>query len=185
MTQTDSGANEAGEARAAGPARSFLLPGLAVSAAVLLLDQLSKWLITAYVAAPHCVTPPVSQAGCTESVLPFFNLTLVYNPGVTFGLGGDLGPWVLSALAIAIGIGLIAWLRTVDTLLLALAVGGIIGGAFGNAADRLWYGAVVDFLDFFIGKYHWPAFNVADSAIVVGVGIILFDSIIAGRGKTA
>ena len=181
-TETDGGA---GDAQAVPSGRSYLRPGLAVTVAVLLLDQLSKWAIAAYVAAPHCVTPPVSQPGCAEPVLPFFNLTLVYNPGATFGLGGTLGPLILSGLAVAISVGLIVWLRRVDTLLLALALGGIIGGAIGNVIDRLRFGAVVDFLDFFLAGYHWPAFNIADSAIVVGVGLILIDSIFAGRRKKA
>jgi len=162
--------------------------GLAVAAAVLLFDQLSKWAITGMVIDPACVTPPATQPGCAIPVLPFFNLTLVYNPGVTFGLGGGLGPLVLSGLAVAISVGLAVWLRKVDSMLLAIAIGGIIGGAIGNVVDRLRFGAVVDFLDVFIPGStlpHWPAFNLADSAIVVGVGLIIVDGLIAGRAKTA
>lgn len=162
--------------------------GLATAAAVMLFDQLSKWAITALVMDPACVTPPISQPGCAIPVLPFFNLTMVYNPGVTFGLGGGLGPLVLSGLAVAISVALVVWLRRVDSLLLAIALGGIIGGAIGNVVDRLRFGAVVDFLDVFIpgsGLPHWPAFNIADSAIVVGVALVIIDGLIAGRGKTA
>ncbi|MDH3229649.1 MAG: signal peptidase II [Alphaproteobacteria bacterium] len=169
------------------PARMFW-SGLAVAAAVLLFDQLSKWAITGMVIDPACVTPPATQPGCAIPVLPFFNLTLVYNPGVTFGLGGGLGPLVLSGLAVAISVGLAVWLRKVDSMLLAIAIGGIIGGAIGNVVDRLRFGAVVDFLDVFIPGStlpHWPAFNLADSAIVVGVGLIIVDGLIAGRAKTA
>lgn len=169
------------------PVRLFWF-GLATAGAVMLFDQLSKWAITAWAMDPACVTPPISQPGCTISVLPFFDLTLVYNPGVTFGLGGELGPLVLSGLAVAISVGLVVWLRRVDSLLLAVALGGIIGGAIGNVIDRLRFGAVVDFLDVFIpgsGLPHWPAFNIADSAIVVGVALIVIDGLIAGRGKTA
>lgn len=162
--------------------------GVAVAIATLVLDQLSKWAITGLVIDPACVTPPVTQPGCAIPVLPFFNLTLVYNPGVTFGLGGGLGPLLLSALAIAIAAGLLVWLRRADSLLLSLAIGGIIGGAVGNVVDRLRFGAVVDFLDVYIpgsALPHWPAFNIADSAIVVGVGLIVIDGLIAGRKKTA
>ena len=91
----------------------------------------------------------------------------------------------LSVLAIAISVALVFWLRKAETRLLAVALGIIIGGAVGNVIDRLRFGAVVDFLDFFIGKYHWPAFNVADSAIVVCVGLIVLDSFIAKREENA
>lgn len=149
--------------------------GLAMAAVIMLLDQSSKWVILTLVMDPPRVIP----------LLPFFNLTLVYNPGVTFGLGGSLGPVLLSALAVAISVALAFWLRRAETLLLALALGAIVGGAMGNMVDRLRFGAVVDFLDFFIGRYHWPAFNVADSAIVVGVGLIVLDSFVAGRARSA
>ena len=174
-------------ASGAAPAAWLFGAGLAVASVIVLLDQLSKWAITALVMDPGCVTPPISQPGCAMSVLPFFNLTLIYNPGVTFGLGGGLGPVVISGLAIAISMALVIWLRRVDSLLLAVAIGGVIGGAIGNVIDRLRFGAVVDFLDVYIPGStlpHWPAFNVADSAIVVGVGLIVIDGLIAGRDKT-
>jgi signal peptidase II len=169
------------------PAPWLFWSGLAVAGAVVLFDQLSKWVVSNLIMDPACVTPPITQPGCGIPVLSFFNLTLVYNPGVTFGLGGGLGPLVLAGLAAAISAGLAVWLRKVDSLLLAIAVGGVIGGAIGNVIDRLRFGAVVDFLDVFIpgsALPHWPAFNLADSAIVVGVGLIVIDGLIAGRGKT-
>ena len=179
MNKADKAAGPDGAAApavdAASPPRRLFWLGLAVAAAVMLLDQASKWAILTLIMDPPRVIP----------LLPFFSLTLVYNPGVTFGLGDALGPYVLSAIAIAISVGLAFWLRQVDTRLLAVAVGGIIGGAVGNVIDRLRFGAVVDFLDFFIGKYHWPAFNVADSAIVVCVGLIVLDSFIAKREENA
>ena len=162
--------------------------GLGVAAGVFVLDQLTKWVITDLVMAPACVTPPFTQPGCAIPVLPFFNLTLVYNPGVTFGLGGGLGPLILSGLAIAISIGLVVWLRRVDSPLLAVAIGGIIGGAIGNVVDRLRFGAVVDFLDVYIPGTtlpHWPAFNIPESSIVVSVAVIVVDGLIAGRRETA
>lgn len=174
-------------ARAAPGGRLFVW-GIAIAVAIGVLDQLSKWAITGLVVDPACVTPPVTQPGCAIAVLPFFNLTLVYNQGVTFGLGGGLGPLFLSALAIAVSIGLLVWLHRADSFLLAVAIGGIIGGAVGNVVDRLRFGAVVDFLDVYIpgsALPHWPAFNLADSAIVVGVGLIIVDGLIAGGRKTA
>lgn len=168
------------ESRAAGPAGGFgsaiARMGLAVAVATLLLDQLTKWLIRDVVMTPPRVI----------HVIPSFNLTLVYNPGVSFGQMGWLGPWVLSVVAVAISVALVFWLRRAERPLLGLALGMIIGGALGNVIDRIRFGAVVDFLDFYVPGTnwpHWPAFNVADSAIVVGVGLILLDGLFAERKK--
>jgi signal peptidase II len=152
--------------------------GLGAAVLIFVLDQISKWVILNIVMAPPRTIP----------VFPSFNLTLVYNPGVSFGQMDWLGPWALSALAIAISAALIVWLRKAETRLLAVALGIIIGGAIGNVIDRIRFGAVVDFLDFYIpgtGWPHWPAFNVADSAIVVGVGLIILDGMFAERAKNA
>ena len=153
---------------------TFLPIGLAGAAIVLAADQISKWVIVDLVMDPPRII----------SVLPVFNLVLVYNRGVSFGLCDSCGAYVLSALAVAVSGGLVWWLRKAETRLLALALGVIIGGAIGNVVDRLRFEAVVDFLDFFIPGYaHGPAFNVADSAIFAGVAIILLDAFIAGRVK--
>ena len=96
--------------------------------------------------------------------------------------------WALSGLAIAISVGLVFWLRRAETTLLATSLGIVIGGAIGNVIDRLRFGAVVDFLDLYVPGTdwpHWPAFNVADSAIVVGVGLIILEGLIAERSKNA
>ena len=153
-----------------------MLLGLGLAAAILVADQFSKWLIVAVVMDPPRVV----------SVLPGFNLVLVHNTGVSFGLFGDLGSAILAAVAIAVCVGLVFWLRRAENRLLALAIGGIIGGAIGNVIDRLRLGAVVDFLDVYLPGStlpHWPAFNVADSAIVVGVGLVVLDGLLAGRRK--
>jgi signal peptidase II len=172
------GEPEAGGGRLAGlDPRKFWL-GLSVALLVMVLDQVSKWVITAIVMVPPRSIP----------VIPSFNLTLVYNPGVSFGQMGWLGPWALSGLAIAISAGLAVWLRKAETTLLATALGIVIGGAIGNVIDRMRFGAVVDFLDFYVPGTdwpHWPAFNVADSAIVVGVGLIILEGLIAERSKKA
>ena len=145
--------------------------GLAVAAAVLVLDQVTKWVILDLVMDP----PRVIE------VTGFFNLVMVWNRGVSFGLLSNdsaLGPWLLSAAALAISTGLAIWLYRATNGLLAVALGLVIGGAIGNVIDRVRFGAVADFLDFHVGGYHWPAFNVADSAIVVGVALILLDGFV-------
>ncbi len=150
--------------------------GLVLALLVAVLDQISKWWILA-----DAMDPPRVVA-----VTPFFNLVLVWNRGVSFGIlnqGSDWVPWLLSALAAAICVGLLMWLRRAEGIWLAAALGLIIGGALGNLVDRLRFGAVVDFLDVHAGGYHWPAFNVADAAITVGVGILLIDALIAPRGE--
>jgi signal peptidase II len=107
----------------------------------------------------------------------------VWNRGVSFGmLGGDqVPPWILSAVAIAVCIGLFVWLRRVEQKFTGWGIGLVMGGAIGNVIDRARWGAVFDFADFHVGQWHWPAFNVADSAIVVGVGLMLIDSLVGGR----
>jgi signal peptidase II len=150
--------------------------GLLYALAVVVLDQVTKWWILAGVMNPPTVIP----------VTPFFNLVLVWNRGISFGVLNQASawvPWVLSAVALAICVGLFIWLRRVDGKLLATALGLVIGGALGNLVDRLRFGAVVDFLDVHAAGFHWPAFNVADAAITIGVGILLIDALIAGRDE--
>ncbi len=162
---------------AAVPAWKFLRHGLALGAAVLIADLVSKWVIVELVMDPPRVVP----------VLPGFNIILTYNRGVSFSLCDACGPYVLSALALAVCAGLVWWLRKAETPMLGLALGAIIGGALGNVVDRLRFGAVVDFLDVYLpvtGWPHWPAFNVADSGVFLGVIFVLADGIFAGRAKT-
>ncbi|MDJ0945833.1 MAG: signal peptidase II [Kiloniellales bacterium] len=154
--------------------------GLGLAALVLVLDQLSKWLILDLVLAERRFV----------EVTSFFNIVLVYNRGVSFGMFAEGAatwqPWALSALAIAISLGLVYWLWQIRHWLPATAIGLIIGGALGNTVDRLFRAerAVVDFLDFhgFLFSFpplngHWPAFNLADSAIVVGVLALVYDGL--------
>ena len=139
------------------------------------LDQLSK----AWVLGPMHLDDKGSIA-----VLPFFHLTLVENRGVSFGLlraDTPLGRWALVAAALAVVLGLIWWVRKTDRSLFAAAIGLVIGGALGNnLIDRARIGRVVDFLDF-SGLYFPWVFNVADSAITVGVGLLLIDNLLAAR----
>lgn len=117
-------------------------------------------------------------------VTDFFNLVLVWNPGVSFGIlqsGGEIRRWVLVALALAISVILLFWLRREQSAVSRLAIWLILAGALGNVVDRVRFGAVVDFLDFHAFGYHWPAFNVADSAIVVGAALLIADSLFGGE----
>ena len=149
--------------------------GLAVAAAILLADQASKlWLIDLMQARGFQPMP----------LAPSFNLVMVWNPGVSFGLfasNSALARWLLVGLSLAIAAGLVFWLCRGVTQWLAAALGLVIGGAIGNAIDRVVYGKVADFFDFYVGSWHWPAFNLADSAIVVGVAMLLLDSLFADR----
>jgi signal peptidase II len=150
---------------------------LAVAAVALVLDQASKWAIGEFV-----MDPPRAI-----EVTGFFNLVLVYNTGVSFGLFGEQTawkPWALGALAVAVSGALLYWLRREPDRLLALAVGLIVGGAMGNVVDRVRLGAVMDFLDFHLGTWHWPAFNLADSAITLGVAILVFDGLFRERRRS-
>lgn len=140
-----------------------------VAIAVLALDRITKyWLIDV-----------IDAHGPVIVLAPFFNLVLVWNTGVSFSmlqLEPDTGRWVLSAIAGVIVIAMVLWLGRSVWLLERLALGLIVGGALGNIVDRLVWGAVADFFDFHAFGYHWPAFNVADSAIVLGVGLMLLDT---------
>ena len=152
------------------------LRGPLLAVAILVLDQATKWL------ALGSLDPYQYR-----EVTPFFNLVLVWNRGVSFGMLnslGDHGPWLLTLLAGAIGAFLIVWLLRETRTLTRLALWLVLAGAVGNAIDRLRFGAVVDFLDFHAFGYHWPAFNVADSAIVIGAGLILLDSLVLSQTRT-
>ena len=110
----------------------------------------------------------------------FFNLTLTFNPGAAFGLWSNLPPgWREVALGISIALALVAvviFLRhpNCQSTLARVSLSAVLGGAIGNIIDRFTYGSVVDFLDFYLGNYHWPAFNVADSAIFLGIMVVVF-----------
>jgi signal peptidase II len=140
----------------------------AIAITVLILDQITKTLAVSALTAQSMV------------VTPFFNLVLVWNRGISFGMfneGSAYGAYLLSALSLIIVGFFITWLRKIDHKPLQIAICTVIAGALGNVIDRLIYGAVVDFLDFHAFGYHWPAFNIADSAVVLGIAFIICDSI--------
>jgi signal peptidase II len=146
-----------------------------ISALVLVLDQLTKaWVQVAF--QPH------------ESleVLPFFNLVLAYNTGAAFSFlsdGSGWQRWLFVALALVVAVVLVIWLRRLgeDEPMAGWGVALVLGGAIGNVVDRVWLGHVVDFLDFHWAGWHWPAFNVADSAITCGVALLLIDGFLPSR----
>ncbi len=116
-------------------------------------------------------------------ILSFFSLVKVLNKGVSFGMFNQIenSEIIFSIIQGSIGFILLFWLFQVKKPYLAIALGLVIGGAFGNTIDRIKNGAVADFLDFHIQSYHWPAFNLADSAIFIGISILLFDEFILNK----
>ncbi|NQU56083.1 MAG: signal peptidase II [Rhodospirillales bacterium] len=162
-----------------GKGYGFLPLGLAIVFGVVIADQLTKWWIVFDVMQVPKVIP----------VFPSFNLVMGWNRGVSFGMFDSSSPmnqWLLIGLALVVVMVLLVWLKRAETRLIACALGLIIGGALGNVIDRIHFGAVADFLDFYIGDYHWPAFNVADAGITVGAVILVLDSLFGGsdRNKT-
>jgi signal peptidase II len=150
--------------------------GLAVAAIVALLDQLSKAAVLYFFGAADCAAHhlPVTR---------FFDLVLTCNTGISFGLfnRSDLGSLFFAVAGAAIIVVLLLWLRRVRGVLMAVALGLVIGGAVGNVIDRLRFDGVIDCLYFHAGSWGWPAFNLADSAICLGVAAILLDGVLARR----
>lgn len=146
------------------------LPWLWLTFIFLVLDQVTKhWVAN---------TMDLYQS---INILPFFNLTYVHNPGAAFSFLADQGGWqrwFFTAIAVVASVVFFVWLkrtpRTQKLLVVALAL--MLSGALGNLIDRVLFGYVIDFLDFFIGNNHWPAFNIADSVIFVGAALMIIDS---------
>jgi len=156
--------------------RSVVRLGLGMVILVFGLDQATKWWILESVMQPPRVMP----------VTPFFNLVMVWNRGVSFGMFNQdsaYNAWIFTALALAISAVLVVWMWRADSRLIGVAIGLIVGGALGNAVDRLRFGAVADFLDFHVMGYHWPAFNVADAGISIGAVLLLADALFSRPEK--
>ncbi len=139
------------------------------------LDQGSKWWIMEIL---------YERQAAPITILPFFNLVMVWNPGVSFGMLQTLsyGHIILSAAALIIISVLFAWMWKSPGRATNLALGLIIGGAMGNIIDRIRFGAVADFFDFHLANWHWPAFNIADSAVFIGACILIYLSLL-GKEK--
>jgi signal peptidase II len=148
-----------------------------VAGGVLVLDQATKALVLKHLALGASL--PV--------IAGFFDLTHVHNPGGAFGFLATMSPWVRAAVFIGASLlaaGLVLWLylqTSVHQRLLAFGLAIIFGGAIGNLTDRVRFGVVIDFLDVYVGDLHWPAFNVADSAVTVGVLIFAAHMVFAKK----
>lgn len=154
-----------------------MLKWLWLSAIAVVLDQASKLIVDSSM-----------QLHETIPLMPYFNLTYVHNTGAAFSFLSEAGGWqrwFFAALAIVISAVLSVWLARLQKheTLLAVALALVLGGAVGNLIDRLAYGYVIDFLDVYYKSWHWPAFNIADSAITLGVGLLLADSFRLGKSE--
>lgn len=144
-----------------------------VAGVTLVVDQAHKlWMLFGY-----CI-----QDKGRVPVAPFLDLVYVKNVGISYGLlPGWLGPWVLSAFAVAVSVALYVWIaKSATNRLLAISLALVIGGAVGNAIDRVWLGGVADFFSAHAFGFYWYVFNIADVAIVAGVVGLLYDSIVRG-----
>jgi len=138
------------------------------SLAIVAVDQLAKWVVLARLAP-----------GERREVTEFFNLVLVFNKGAAFSFLAEAGGWqtpILVAFALGAAL-LVSWLllRSPGRRMFCAGLALILGGALGNVIDRLRFGHVVDFLDLHAAGWHWPAFNVADSAITLGAALLILD----------
>jgi len=163
--------------------RRFSL-GLIVALAIVVADQASKWAILAAFRPAGVEATPFAATG-SMSILPVLDFSLVWNRGVSFGVGNTGGAWnviVFAALSAVIAVVLLIWMARSQRALLVVALGLVVGGAVGNLIDRLRFGAVVDFVYVHIGAFDWfPAFNTADAAISVGAVLLAIDSLFGGR----
>ena len=144
----------------------------ALSGLVVILDQLSKWIVLANI-----------ELGQTIYVAPFWNWVLTYNPGAAFSFLADQAGWQRWFFAV-LALGVSGWIalelrRHPEQKLLSLALALVMGGALGNVIDRIRFGAVVDFIQWHAAGWYWPAFNVADSAITVGAILLVFSTLTA------
>ncbi len=168
--------------------------GIAAAAGIVALDQISKWWVFEVLLRVAGETRPFGEWLLTvrhwsvygepaefaeRMLLPFANLVMVWNRGVSFGLFAGTGgqnPYILVSVAAVITTGLLWWLSRTRDRFLQTALVLVIAGAIANVHDRLRFGAVADFMDLHVAGYHWPAFNVADSAIVIGAVMLALDA---------
>ena len=157
------------------PARN-IGPWLWLAGVLVLLDQISKWVVLGKL-----------QPGETRYVAPFWNWVLTFNPGAAFSFLSDAGGWqrwFFTLLALGVSGWIVVMLRQHrNDFRLSLALTLVLGGAVGNVIDRLRFGAVVDFIQWHAAGYYWPAFNLADSAICVGAGLLLWDQFCVKRER--
>jgi signal peptidase II len=153
----------------------------------IVLDQISKWAVLEHVFKPDLnietlgffdwMTSSLRLPFISTEVTSFFNLTMVWNEGISFGLFQSGNPWPLTIVAAIIAIVFTVWLSKTKTWVEAISLSMVIGGAIGNIIDRIHFRAVADFLDFHIMGWHYPAFNLADSFISIGIVILVVNSL--------
>lgn len=173
-----------------GTSKSKTILGFALALDIIILDQLSKWFLLEYVIRKEVQPNSVAQnllewianpsprfPSTSIEILPFFNFSMVWNEGVSFGMFQGSGIWVLSGLALIISAVFAVWLTRATGWLQAISLAMVIGGAIGNVIDRFRFGAVADFFDFHVMGWHYPAFNVADCGITVGIALLLLDGL--------
>lgn len=144
---------------------------LLIASSVVVCDQITKWLAVR------------NLTGRSLTVIPsFFDLVLVHNTGAAFGFLNDAGGWqnvFFVVVAALVSLVLVFMLGRVgsDDKVSGWALALILGGAIGNVIDRLWLGYVIDFVDWYVGRWHWPAFNIADAAITVGAALLVLEAV--------
>jgi signal peptidase II len=147
-----------------------MLKWLWLAVVIIVLDQITKQ-----------IAANVLEMYQPVAVIPMFNWTLMHNTGAAFSFLSDEGGWqrwFFTAIAITVSVVLVAWTSKLkaDEKWQAIAFALVLGGALGNVIDRVMYGYVIDFIDVYYQDYHWPAFNIADSGISVGVAILIIES---------
>ncbi len=152
--------------------KKLFILGCFIAFLVAFFDLFSKRIIFAYLENSN-------NSGNFVEITSFFNLVAVWNNGVSFGMFSsyEYSKIIFSAIVALILIIMLIWLYRNKNIYLTYAIAFIIGGAIGNLFDRLKYGAVADFLDFHLASYHWPAFNIADSFVFIGVAMLLIDDL--------
>ena len=147
-----------------------------LSAAVMLLDQVTKQLVVRNLEWFDSI-----------AVMPHFNLVYLKNTGAAFSMLSEAPPAFFVVLGVAVSVGILIWLRRhpQGERLVAVGLALILGGALGNVIDRVTRGYVVDFIDFYWGSWHFAAFNIADTAITIGAGLLILDSILQWRRERA
>jgi len=172
-----------------------MLFGIALD--MIILDQLSKWIVTELVIRPQqdgtfvnliswLTQAPEKLPYSSIEIFPFFNIVMVWNTGISFGLFSEkIGTTILIALPLCITAVFAIWLARTTSWFKGIAIALVIGGGIGNVIDRARFGAVIDFLDFHISSLHYPAFNLADSCVVIGIGLLIVYSLFLEKGSDA